>query len=234
VGTALLVQFYAELPERKPGESRAAWAARLQAGLDRFKDKVAARYTEGTLQRLLDGTQAEARRAAVLALGLTGTMRSNDALAAMLHDDDQAVRELTSDALWSLWFRADTPANNQELQRLMRLSSSREADPAEVLMGFDALIKKAPNFAEAYNQRAILYFRMGELEKSIADCEAVLKLNPHQFGAAGGMAQCYMRLKKPRPALKAYRRTFRINPGMEGVQEVIQSLERLLGEEGKK
>ena len=32
----------------------------------------------------------------------------------------------------------------------------------------------APQFAEAYNQRAILYFQMKDYARSIADCEKVL------------------------------------------------------------
>jgi tetratricopeptide (TPR) repeat protein len=234
VGVALLLKFYNDLPERKSGEKTAAWGKRLRAALEKFKHTVEARYTEGTLQRLLDATAPETRRAAVLALGLLGTMASNEPLATMLHDEDPAVRRLTADALWSLWFRGDTPQNSQELQRLIQLSSTEESDLQQVLAGLNALLQKAPQFAEAYNQRAILYFRLGEYQKSAEDCEAVLKLNPHHFGAAGGLAQCYVKLGKFRAALKSYRRTFRINPNMEGLQDAIQSLERRLGEEGKK
>src|SRR5207248_2537783 len=123
VGMALLVKFYEELPERRENEGRAAWAARLQKGLDKLKAKVAAHYTEGTLQRLLGSGHTQTRRAAVIALGLVGTFDSNEAVAAMLHDEDLAVRQLASDALWSLWYRGDTPAHYEELQRLMRLAT---------------------------------------------------------------------------------------------------------------
>jgi tetratricopeptide (TPR) repeat protein len=231
---ALLVKMYGTLPERRTGEAPAAWARRMQAALDKFKREVEARYTEGTLQRLLDSPHTPARQAAALALGLLGTMKANEALAALLHDEDVLVRQLATDALWAIWFRSAQPENIEELQRLMRLSSQGEATTEELLAGYEALLEKAPDFAEAYNQRAILHFRLGEWQKSAADCEKVLKLNPYHFGAAGGLAQCQMKLKRLRPALKAYRRAFRINPNLDGVHDVIQSLERLLGEEGKK
>jgi tetratricopeptide (TPR) repeat protein len=241
VGKALLLEYYQELPQRKSGEKPAAWAERLQAGLEELKKKVAARYSEGTLQRLLESEHAPTRRAAVLALGLTGTMASNQAVAAMLYDEDFRVRRHSVDALWLLWFRGDKADNNRELQRLMRLAGKEvEGDDDgkalidTVLAGLNALIKKAPRFAEAYNQRAILYFRAGDYEKAIADCEKVLKLNPYHFGAASGMARSYMNLKKPRAALKAYRHAYRINPGMEDVSEAIRVLEKVLGEEGKR
>src|SRR5262249_49179665 len=125
-------------------------------------------------------------------------------------------------------------ANNEELQRLRRRSERTRADADELLADFEALLGKAPAFAEAYNQRAILYFRLGEWQHAIADCEHVLKLNPYHFGAASGMAQCMLKLRKFRPALRAYRRAYHINPNLTGLQPVIRSLERMLGEEGKR
>ncbi|HEV3202988.1 MAG TPA: tetratricopeptide repeat protein, partial [Gemmataceae bacterium] len=162
-------------------------------------------------------------------LGLLGTWISNRPLAARLHDDDKVIRLWTVDALWSLWFQADTSANNQELRRLMGIG-----DPHEAVARLDALIRKAPHFAEAYNQRAILYFRLEQYHKSITDCETVIRLNPFHFGAQAGMAQCFMKLKKPRAALKAFRVAHIINPELAGVEETIQFLEEVLGEEGKK
>src|SRR5206468_1565123 len=149
VGTALLTDYYNELPDPREFQAKTK-AARVRAALETFQQKVAARYTEGTLHRLLDHPQARTRRAAVLALGLLGTLeRSNATVSAMLHDKDRADRQLAEEALWSFWFRADAEAHNLELQRLMAL---REA--ADKRTGLDALIAKAPQFAEAYNQRA--------------------------------------------------------------------------------
>ncbi len=141
------------------------------------------------------------------------------------------VSELAADALWSLWFRADSPENNQELHRLMKLPIAGDA-AREVLAGYRALVTKAPRFAEAYNQRAIAFYRLGDMAKSIADCEKALRLNPYHFGAASGMAQCFMKQKKLRAALRSYRRANRINPHLDGVKQVIDSLERMLGEKG--
>lgn len=229
MGTALLVEFYNQLPEPREGDHPRKSAQRFQAAMTTFKQQAAERYTEGTLQRLLHAPNVESRRAAALALGVLGTMASNEPLARRLHDEDPGVRSLTADTLWSLWFHADTEAHTKELQRLVRLRDMEKA-----LAGLDGLIKKSPNFAEAYNQRAIVHFRMKEFHKSIADCQRTLKLNRFHFGAQGGMAQCYMNLRKPRAALKAFRNAYRINPELEGVEETIRALENALGEEGKK
>jgi len=234
VATALLLEYYTEVPERQDGEPAHVWTHRYQVALDQFKQRVDKRYTEGTLQRLLDAAHTTTRQAAVLALGVCGSMASNRPLAGMLHDDDAAVRQLASDSMWSIWFRVSSPENNEELQRLVGLAASEESDDDTLQAGFDALIQQAPEFAEAYNQRAILHFRRGEFARAAKDCERVLKLNPQHFGAAGGLAQSYMKQRKLRAALRAYRRSFRINPNLDGVRQAIQSLEKTLGEEGKR
>ena len=234
MATALLLTYFQELPERATGEPAPAWQRRYQGGLDKFRQQVSARYSEGTLQRLLDASDAATRQAAALALGLCGSMASNRTLAGTLHDDEPSVRQMASEAMWSIWFGASTPEHNEELQRLVGLAASQECDDDTLLSGFDTLLQKAPDFAEVYNQRAIFYFQRGDYARAIKDCERALKLNPHHFGAAGGLAQSYMKQRKLRAALRAYRRSFRINPNLDGVRQAIQSLEKTLGEEGKR
>jgi len=237
VATALLLDFYRELPERTDeGEPDDNWQARYEGELEKFHQRVLEHYTEGTLQRLLDASHPQTRQAAIFALGLYAGMTSNKALAGMLHDEDQTVRQMAAEAMWSIWFRAGTAEQNAELERLALLASGEdaEADKAEIFAGFEQLIKQAPEFAEAYNQRAMFHFRLEDYPKAIKDCERTLKLNVYHFAAAGGLAQCYQKQRKLRAALRAYRRSLRLNPNLEEVQEAIHSLEKTLGEEGKR
>lgn len=226
--TALLVEYYRDLPERQEEDSE-AWLTDFQGCLGKFKKKVSRRYTEGTLLRLLQRPDAEVRQAAVLALGMLGTMSCNRPLARRLHDADDKARQLASNALWAVWFRADSEDNNQELQRLARLR-----DRGKALAGLNALIDRAPRFAEAYNQRAILFYQAKLYERAISDCETVLALNPCHFGAQVGLAQCLMQLRRHKAALRAFRKTLRLHPFMEGVEETIRALESALGEEGSR
>jgi tetratricopeptide (TPR) repeat protein len=202
------------------------WEAGQARAVLRFRKRVMKYYSEGTLSRLLEHPNAEVRRAAVFALSLIGGMNVNHTLAARLVDDDEQVRNLASEALWSVWFRG---VDEQQLEKL-REALSRKT-PKAALRGLNELVSETTDYAEAYNQRAVLYFRLGEYQKAIADCEQVLKLNPHHFGAAAGMGQCYVRLKKPRAALRAFKSAYRINPNLDDVREAIESLERVLGDE---
>src|SRR5437867_8764044 len=121
MGQPLLLDYYLGLPERRPGESSTKWAPRFRHALKQFKQEVGKRYGEATLERLLWTATPEVRQAAVLALGLVGTMAANESLAAMLHDEDEQVQQLANDALWAVWFRGDSPELHRQLQELLRL-----------------------------------------------------------------------------------------------------------------
>src|SRR5262245_31590470 len=138
MGTPLLVEFFSALPEdavqeapdlplsrsgERDGPARkpaTGGKARRRAAIHVFCKQVQERYTEGTLLRLLQMSDVAARRAAVFALGLLGTMGSNEALAGCLHDEDEEAARLACDALWTLWFRGNSPPHSDELHRLVR------------------------------------------------------------------------------------------------------------------
>ncbi len=222
------MEYFRELPEPRDGETNKQWVDRLGTGLARFKNRVKHLYTEATLQRLSDHPLMAVRRAAVLALHFTGTMASNETIVASLRDEDAQIRLMAADALPALWLRADTEPNNKALQQALQ-----QTDPKKAVSSLTALIRTSPEFAEAYNQRGLLYFQMGEYEHCVADCQKTLELNPQHFAAAAGMGRCYLRLRLPSPALKAFRTAYTINPNLDGVEDVIRDLENVLGEAGK-
>jgi tetratricopeptide (TPR) repeat protein len=98
---------------------------------------------------------------------------------------------------------------------------------------FSRIIQRKPDFAEAWNKRATAYFLMGENEKSLRDCDEVMKRNPAHFGALAGYGQIYLRLDQPERALTYFRRALRINPNMRGIEQVIPEIEQLLTERRK-
>ncbi|MBI1322726.1 tetratricopeptide repeat protein [bacterium] len=191
---------------------------------DAFLQNVLARYTEGTLIRLLDSSETDARRAAVLSLGLVGGASANTPVGERMKDDDPVVRNFAENALWGIWSRADTPENNQELTTVRNLLSEEKLD--EAMSRVNLLIDKAPRFAEAWNQRAIIHFSRGDWEKSAADCRKVIDLNPYHYGAISGMAQCHLRADQPKQAIEAFRMLVRIQPHNTAALDAIETLER--------
>jgi tetratricopeptide (TPR) repeat protein len=225
VSDALLVGWYRDLPQMRPGDEPDVWAARMHQALKRFRRKLRVRYTEGTLQRALAHPDVEVRRAAVLALGLVGTIDSNAPLARLLYDEDDLVARTAADSLWEVWFRGGPDDAVLDLQRVLRLDDAEKA-----LAGLDAITREHPEFAEPYNQRAIVFFQRGDFARSVADCERTLELNPYHFGAQAGMGQCYMKLRKYAAALRSFKLALSINPTLDDLCETIRALEEVAGE----
>lgn len=216
----LLVELFDQLPEFRPGDDEDLWEAGTRDALRAFRAAVRDHYTEGTLQRILAAADdVKARRAAALAVGLIGTFASVPTAAAALHDADFMVRRFAGDSLWELWFRGGTDEQNERLRE-----TAREPDAIKARADLDELIREAPAFAEAHNQRAIWFFKRGEFARAVEDCETVLQLNPHHFGAAAGMGQCLLKLNKPRAALRAFRQALAINPDLD-LHDTVRALE---------
>ena len=175
-----LVEYYNQLPPPQEHDDLEDWASSNRTSLENFGRLVQQQYSEATLGRLLTSHDPACRRAAVVALGLVGTMAVNGAVAALLQDRDRLVRYLASDALWAIWSRGYSETYNVELQQFLRQNDVRAK-----LAGLDALVRRAGDFAEAYNQRAILYYRLGKFRKAIEDCEKVIRLNPAPFRRSG-------------------------------------------------
>lgn len=221
----LIVKFYRKLPQPGPREDDDLWSAGMQEALREFRQSVRNNYNEATLVRLLKHGDPQVRQAAVLALGIIGTIASNLGVAEALKDDDGLVRRFAHDALWEIWFRGTDANHCWALQQALQLS-----DTLEILPALDDLIESAPDYAEAHNQRAILYFRRGEYARCVAECKTVLRLNPVHFAAAAGMGQSYLKMRKPRAALRAFEMALEIYPSLDDLQDAVRTLQDVLGE----
>ena len=225
---SLLTEAYLQIPQPELGDDADLFAASTEDARREFRQLVRARYTEGTLCRLVQSCDsAVARRAAAVALGMVGTFASNLVLAVALKDDDGGVPRAAADALWEVWFRGDTDDQARELRTALSLF-----DGAERLAALDDVVSRFPEFAEAHNQRAMVRYGRGQYSKAAADCEAVLRLNPVHFGAASGLGQCHLRMNKPKAALRAFVHALGINPTLMNLREAVAELRAKLGEEG--
>ena len=109
----------------------------------------------------------------------------------------------------------------------------KEENYRKAIDEYGRAVQLKPDFAEAWNKRATLYFITGEYKKSLADCDEVIKRNPAHFGALAGYGQIYLRLDEPEKALEYFRRALVVNPNMESVEAAVQVLERALAQRKK-
>jgi len=191
-----------------------------------FVQAVSARYSVGTLERLTQSGSRLSRRAATMALGFLGDMRSNSVLARALHDSDRGVRLLAEAGLRELWCREGATEHRQQLRVAMRLNVAEAFD--ETIDVATQLIESAPWIAEAWNQRAIAYYHLQQFAESVNDCRQALDRNPHHFAAAVGLAHSHLELNQPYEALDAFRLAIELNPDMDGIRSQIRFLEESL------
>jgi len=181
--------------------------------------------------RLHSHAAAETRRGATDRLGEVGMMADVPPLLKALRDSDEDTRQHAEQAIWRIWARS----GNQEVDGLYQTGIDQMAagDLQQAVVTFTRIIELKPDFAEGWNKRATLYFLAGDLRKSLADCDQVMKRNPNFFCAVSGYALIYTRLEYYDRALEYSRRALEVNPNLDGVRHNIDQLERLLEQRHK-
>lgn len=176
----------------------------------------------------LSQPDAQTRRDAATRLGEVGTMADVPPLVGALRDPDADTRDQAEQALWRIWARSGDP----EVDRLYQtgIEQMNAGNLQQSIITFTRVVELKPDFAEGWNKRATLYFLVGDLRKSLADCDEVMKRNPYHFGALSGYALIYARLEYYERALDYSRRALEVNPNMAGVRQNIELLQRLLEE----
>lgn len=126
------------------------------------------------------------------------------------------------DVIWDLWMSHDDPDAEDALQQATRAIAARELDEAEAIL--DGLVALQPDYAEAWNKRATLYFLQRRDPESIADIRRVLALEPRHFGAICGFGQICLRHHDRAAALFAFDAALRINPHLGSIRAAVKEL----------
>jgi len=179
----------------------------------------------------LESRDAETRRLGAAELAQHGTMQDVPRLAGALRDPDQFVRAIAERSLWEVWSRSgDTEIDALFANGVQEMS---EGLGETAVRTFTRIIERKPDFAEGWNKRATVLYTLGEYQKSLADCDEVMKRNPHHFGALSGYGMIYLKLGDPGRALGYFERALAVNPNLTQVEETAQALRRLLIERRK-
>jgi tetratricopeptide (TPR) repeat protein len=197
----------------------------MAAGADAyptFKSRAAATAALGD-------TDAAKRLGAVIYFARNGVARDGPLLVKHLADDNPIVRKAAEEAVWLAWSRS----GDAETDRLLNdgtaeMNAGHHRKAIEI---FSNVIKRDPEFAEGWNKRATAYYLAGDWQKSLADCDEVMKRNPQHFGALSGYGQIYVQLKQYEKAIAYFRRALAVNPNMTNLEAVIEQLEEIAREQ---
>lgn len=133
-----------------------------------------------------------------------------DRLLEVLKQSEPEVRDRASNTFWHLWFHQQGVYGARQLMQAQTLIESGQPDKAEALLS--ELIAAQPDFAEAWNRRAVLCYMQGEHWRAIADCQKVIQLVPHHFGALHGLGLCHAAVGNYTAAIQTFRQALEIQP----------------------
>lgn len=161
-------------------------------------------------------------------------MRENAALTHALarlrlaHDPEETDRLDTT--IWRLWCAAGT------LRAVRELTSALQAMAIDDMPGALEALNKAlvadPEFAEAWNRRAMVHFLNGDTEKAASDIAHVLMLEPRHYGALSGFGQVLLQEGDSAGALQAFEAALAINPHLASLRAIVARL-RIVGPDGQ-
>ena len=88
----------------------------------------------------------------------------------------------------------------------------------------NAVIEIKPDFIEAWNRRATLYYMKKDFGRALADIREVLAREPRHFGALAGLGIILQEFGDDKRALDAFRRALAIHPHLERIPDLVKRL----------
>ncbi|MEM6906139.1 MAG: hypothetical protein AAF568_09615 [Pseudomonadota bacterium] len=145
-----------------------------------------------------------------------------DALFSELAKPENPNWERVQAQIWAAWSQSGSVSMDFLLYRATQAMEAEQLDIA--LLHLNNLVRLAPNFPEAWNKRATVYFLQRDYGASMADIERVLSLEPRHFGALSGMGIILDRLGDEPGAYRAYRRVLELHPNFPAAQQAVDRL----------
>ena len=131
-----------------------------------------------------------------------------------------AVAQRAESEIWAIWH--ETPdEKSMAIMRNARMALDN-SDFGSAISLLDRLVDYSPDFAEAWNQRAIVLYLAEDYAGSLRDIEQTLALEPRHFGALSGRGQVYLRLDEPELALRAFESALDRNPWMANIRSQVE------------
>lgn len=138
--------------------------------------------------------------------------------------DGDAEADVIVAEIWQVWARSGRPDVDRILNEGIGYMALRQYGPAHDR--FTEAIEAAPDFAEAWNKRATVLYLMNEHDRSLADIERVMVLEPRHFGALAGRATIHAHAGRWKEALAAFRQALAANPFLKERSTMLPDLEK--------
>ncbi len=136
---------------------------------------------------------------------------------------DEQTAKAIEERIWVLWMHSPSDTTILLMTRVQKAIEQKDVDLALKLL--DAIVKINPDYVEAWNRRATIYYMKKDYGHSLADIRQVLRLEPRHFGALTGLGLILQDIGNDKQALEVYRRALAVYPKLERVPEIVKTLE---------
>jgi tetratricopeptide (TPR) repeat protein len=124
--------------------------------------------------------------------------------------------------IWALWIASGSDTANLLMTRVKTAMDGK--DNALAIKLLDSIIELKPDYVEAWNRRATLYYMQKDYVRSMADIRQVLALEPRHFGAISGLGMIMQEFGDDKRALDAFRRAVQVHPHLQRIPGLIKTL----------
>jgi tetratricopeptide (TPR) repeat protein len=142
--------------------------------------------------------------------------------AALKVAPDEESAKYIENRIWAIWLASSSDTANLLMGRAKTATDSKDFDLAIRLL--NAIIDIRPDFTEAWNRRATVYYTKKDFGRALADIREVLAREPRHFGALSGLGIILQELGDDKHALDAFRRALVIHPRLERIPDLVQKL----------
>jgi len=135
---------------------------------------------------------------------------------------DEASAKHIENRIWSLWLASGSDTATLLMTRVKTAMDAKDSELAIKLL--DSIIELKPDYVEAWNRRATIYYMQKDYVRSMADIRQVLILEPRHFGAISGLGMIMQEFGDDKRALDAFRRAVEVHPHLQKIPDVIKTL----------
>ena len=135
---------------------------------------------------------------------------------------DEASAKAIEDRIWAIWMSSDSDTCNLLMSRVKDATEDKDYDLAIKLL--DAIVTIKPDYVEAWNRRATLYFVKHDYGRALADIREVLAREPRHFGALAGLGLILQDIGDDKHALEAYQAALAIDPHLRDLSDTVKTL----------
>src|SRR6266849_4791087 len=141
--------------------------------------------------------------------------------ALKIAPDDESAKYIEN-RIWAIWLASGSDTANLLMGRVKTAIDGKDVDLAIRLL--NAIIEIKPDFLEAWNRRATLYYMKKDFGHAIEDIREVLAREPRHFGALAGLGIILQEFGDDKRALDAFRRALAVHPHLERIPDLVKKL----------